>query len=43
MDQSKEQAVALMRYSAISPLIADPAGDYESESAYFREMSARGI
>ncbi len=43
MNQSKKQAVALMRYSAISPLIAGTAGDYESESAYFRETSARGI
>lgn len=43
MDQSKKQAVALMRYSAISPLVAGTAGDYESESAYFRETSARGI
>ena len=43
MDQSKKQAVALMRYSAIAPLITGTAGDYESESAYFRETSARGI
>ena len=43
MDQSKKQAVALMRYSAIAPLVAGTAGDYESESAYFRETSARGI
>ena len=43
MDQSKKQAIALMRYSAISPLVAGTAGDYESESAYFRETSARGI
>ena len=43
MDQSKKQAIALMRYSAISPLVAGTAGDYESESACFRETSARGI
>ena len=36
MEQEKKQAVALMRYSAIAPLITGTQEDYESLSAYFR-------
>ena len=43
MEQEKEQAVALMRYSAIAPLITGTQDDYESLSAYFRTTSAKGI
>ena len=32
-----------MRYSAISPLITDTAEDFESASAYFRNLSAKGV
>ena len=34
MEQEKKQAVALMRYSAIAPLITGTQEDYESPSAY---------
>lgn len=43
MEQEKKQAVALMRYSAIAPLITGTREDYESLSAYFRTASAKGI
>ena len=43
MEQEKKQAVALMRYSAIAPLITGTQEDYESLSAYFRTVSAKGI
>lgn len=43
MKQEKKQAVALMRYSAIAPLITGTQEDYESLSAYFRTVSAKGI
>lgn len=43
MEESRKQAIALMRYAAISPLITDTAGDYESQSAYFRDIAAKGI
>ena len=43
MEQEKKQAVALMRYSAIAPLITGTQDDYESLSAYFRTASAKGI
>ena len=43
MEQEKKQAIALMRYSAIAPLITGTREDYESLSAYFRTVSAQGI
>ncbi len=43
MEQEKKQAIALMRYSAISPLITGTQDDFESLSAYFRAVSAKGI
>ena len=43
MEQEKKQAVALMRYSAIAPIITGTQEDYESLSAYFRTASAKGI
>lgn len=43
MEQEKKQAVALMRYSAIAPLITGTQEDYGSLSAYFRTVSAKGI
>lgn len=42
MEQEKKQAVALMRYLAIAPLITGTQEDYESLSAYFRTVSAKG-
>ena len=43
MDDNKKQAVALMRYSAISPAITGALDNYGSLNACFREISARGI
>ena len=43
MEQEKKQAIALMRYSVISPLITGTQEDFESTSAYFRTVSARGV
>ncbi len=43
MEQDKRQAVALMRYSAISPLIAGTQDDYASLNAFFRDVSAKGV
>ena len=43
MDDNKKQAVALMRYSAISPAITGALDNYGSLNAYFRDISARGI
>ncbi|MDD7024164.1 MAG: DDE-type integrase/transposase/recombinase [Oscillospiraceae bacterium] len=43
MNHEKKQAIALMRYSAIAPLITGTTDDYGSQSAYFRAASAKGI
>lgn len=43
MDQEKMQAIALMRYSAISPLIAGSPEDYPSRDAFFRDASVKGV
>lgn len=43
MDQEKKQAVALMRYSAIAPLITGTSDDFSSLNAYFRTTAAKGI
>lgn len=43
MEQDKKQQIALMRYSAIAPLIIGAQDDLPSLSAYFRDTSARGI
>lgn len=43
MTQEKQQSIALMRYSAISPLIAGTSDDISSLSAYFREAAAKGV
>lgn len=43
MDQDKEQAIALMRYSAIAPLISGTQTDYDSLNSFFREVSAKGL
>ena len=43
MDQQKQHDIALMRYSAISPLITGLSDDYTSLEAFFRDVSARGI
>ena len=43
MDQEKKHAVALMRYSAIAPLITGLSDDYESLTAFFNAVSVRGV
>ncbi|NCD10322.1 MAG: IS481 family transposase [Negativicutes bacterium] len=43
MNQEKMQNIALMRYSAISPLISGTGNDYVSLDAYFRAISDKGI
>ena len=43
MDQNKKHDIALMRYSAIAPIISGTADSYESLNAYFRDVSARGL
>lgn len=43
MDKDKQQAIALMRYSAIAPLIQGLPEEYPSMSAYFRDLSDKGI
>lgn len=43
MEKDKKQAIALMRYAAIAPLITGNMDDYASMNEYFREVSAKGI
>ena len=43
MNDNKKQSIALMRYSAIAPAITGTLDHYESLSAYFRDVSARGV
>lgn len=43
MEQEKMQAVALMRYSAIAPLITGLQYDYPSRDAFFRDASVKGV
>ncbi len=43
MDQEKKQAIALMRYSAIAPLITGLSDDYDSLTAFFNNASMKGV
>lgn len=43
MDQEKKQAIALMRYSAIAPLISGLSDDYNSLTAFFNAASVKGV
>ena len=43
MDQEKKQAIALMRYSAIAPLITGLSDDYQSLTAFFNNASVKGV
>lgn len=43
MKQEKQQAIALMRYGAIAPLIAGLDEDYPSKTAFYTELSAKGL
>ena len=41
MKQEKQQAIALMRYGAIAPLIAGLDEDYPSKTAFYTDLSDR--
>ena len=43
MDQEKKNAIALMRYSVIAPLITGLSDDYDSLTAFFNNASAKGV
>ena len=43
MDQERKQNLALMKYSAIAPLITGLSDDYTSLSAFYRDASAKGV
>lgn len=43
MDQDKKHDIALMRYSAIAPIISGLDGEYVSLNAYFRDVAVRGV
>lgn len=43
MNQEKKLAIALMRYSAIAPLITGLSDDYESLTAFFNNASVKGV
>ena len=43
MHKDKQQAIALMRYSAIAPVISGVPEEYPSMSTYFRDLSEKGI
>ena len=43
MDQEKKNAVALMRYSVIAPLITGLSDNYDSLTAFFNDASAKGV
>ena len=43
MKQEKQQEIALMRYSAIAPIIAGLDERYPSKTAFYTEISAKGL
>ncbi len=43
MNQNKAQAVALMRYAVIAPLISGLSDAYPSNEAFFRDASLKGV
>lgn len=43
MKQELKQEIALMRYGAIAPLISGLGEDYQSQSAFYEEVAAKGI
>lgn len=43
MKQEQQQAIALMRYAAISPVISGLDEKYPSMQAYYEEVSAKGL
>ena len=43
MNDEKKQNLALMKYSAIAPLIAGLSDEYTSLAAFYRDVSAKGV
>lgn len=43
MDQKKKQDIALMRYSAIAPVVSGLGEDYPSYDAFYRDAEAKGV
>ena len=43
MKQEKQQEVALMRYGAIAPIIAGLDERYPNKTAFYAEISAKGL
>lgn len=43
MEQQKKHDIALMKYSAIAPVVSGLPAQYQSFSEYFRGVSERGI
>lgn len=43
MNEEKKQNLALMKYSAIAPLITGLSDDYPSMRAFYRDASAKGV
>ena len=43
MDQEKKNAIALMRYSVIAPLITGLSDDYNTLTAFFYHASVKGV
>ena len=43
MKQEKQQEIALMRYGAIAPIIAGLDERYPNKTAFYTEISAKGL
>jgi len=43
MTEEQKQAIALMRYTAIAPLIVGLGEEYASQNAYYHEISEKGV
>ena len=43
MDQKKKQDIALMRYSAIAPVVSGLGEEYPSYDAFYRDAEAKGV
>ena len=43
MKPEKQQGIALMRYGAVAPLIAGLDENYPSKTAFYTEVSNKGI
>ncbi len=43
MTKDQMHDIALMRYSVIAPLISGLSNHYESNEAFFRDVSSKGV